>query len=127
LAQAGLPADIGKQLMSKNEGDLLGPLKDARGRWHIFKLTQKRTDSRQLTLDDPDVRKQISDYILNQRRSLLNEALLTRARDEAKIDNILAQRTLDNPNSFGVLRPVSAAPPAASPAASPVASPSPKK
>lgn len=128
LAQAGLPSSIGAELMSKNEGDLLGPIKDARGRWHIFKLTQKRTDSRQLTLQDPDVRKQISDYILSQRRSLLNEALLTRARDEAKIENLLASRTLDNPNSFGVLRPVSSAPSAAaSPAASPAASASPKQ
>ncbi len=132
LAQAGLPTELGNQMMSKNEGDLLGPVKDARGRWHIFKLTQKRTDSRQLTLDDPDVRKQISDYILNQRRSLLNEALLTRARDEAKIENFLASRTLENPNSFGVLRPVASAPAAspsaaASPAASPAAAASPKK
>jgi parvulin-like peptidyl-prolyl isomerase len=125
FAQNGLPSDIGDRFMALKEGDLLGPIKDNRGRWHIFKLTQKRTDRRQLTLDDPDVRKQVSDYILNQRRSLMNAALLTRARDEAKIENILSQRTLDNPNSFGVLRPVSSAPPAASPAAA--ASPSPKK
>ena len=55
LAQAGLPSDIGAKFMAMNEGDLLGPIKDARGRWHIFKLTRKRTDSRQLTLDDPEV------------------------------------------------------------------------
>jgi parvulin-like peptidyl-prolyl isomerase len=130
FAQNGLPSNMGEQFMAMKEGDLLGPIKDARGRWHIFKLTQKRTDRRQLTLDDADVRKQVSDYILNQRRSLMNAALLTRARDEAKIENVLAQRTLDSPNSFGVLRPVSSAPaasPASSPAASPVASPSPKK
>jgi peptidyl-prolyl cis-trans isomerase SurA len=132
LAQAGLPPEIGAKLMALNEGDLYGPLKDGRGRWHIFKLTQKRTDSRQLTLDDPDVKKRISDFILNQRRSLLNAALLTRARDEAKIENVLAQRTIENPNSFGVLRPVPAAPsvsPSVSPsaAAAPTASPSSKK
>jgi foldase protein PrsA len=128
FAQNGLPVSIGDQFMSMKEGDLLGPIKDARGRWHIFKLTQKRTDRRQLTVEDPEVRKQISDYILNQRRSLLNAALITRARDEAKIENFLAARTVDNPNSFGVLRPVSSAPAAtASPEASPEASASPKK
>ena len=116
LAQAGLSAEIGSKLMTLKEGDLLGPLKDARGRFHIFKLTQKRTEKRQLTAEDPDVRKQISDYILNQRRQLLSAALFTRARDEAKIDNHLAKATVDNPNSFGVLRPVSSAPAAASPA-----------
>jgi peptidyl-prolyl cis-trans isomerase SurA len=129
LTQAGLSPEIGTKLMSMNEGDLLGPLKDARGRFHIFKLTQKRTERRQLTAEDPEVRKQISDYILNQRRSLLNAALLTRARDEAKIDNNLAAGTLKNPNSFGVLRPVSNTPgtPAPAAAASPAASATPKK
>ncbi len=129
LAQAGLPADLGAKLMAMSEGDRLGPLKDQRGRFHIFKLTQKRTERRQLTADDPEVRKQISDYILNQRRSLVNAALLTRARDEAKIDNVLAKSTYDNPNSFGVLRPVSSAPAAAAtaPPASPAAGATPKK
>ncbi|NOT60988.1 MAG: hypothetical protein HOP19_12285 [Acidobacteria bacterium] len=116
LAQAGLPADLGAKLMAMSEGDRVGPLKDQRGRFHIFKLTQKRTERRQLTVEDAEVRKQISDYILNQRRSLLNAALLTRARDESKIDNVLAKSTYDNPNSFGVLRPVSSASPATSPA-----------
>ena len=129
LAQAGLPADLGAKLMAMSEGDRLGPLKDQRGRFHIFKLTQKRTERRQLTAEDPEVRKQISDYILNQRRSLVNAALLTRARDEAKIDNLLAKSTYDNPNSFGVLRPVASAPTAAAatPAAPPAAAASPKK
>jgi peptidyl-prolyl cis-trans isomerase SurA len=117
LTQAGLPADIGARLMAMSEGDRLGPLKDQRGRFHIFKLTQKRTERRQLTAEDPEVRKQISDYILNQRRALLNAALLTRARDESKIDNVLAKSTYDNPNSFGVLRPVSSPAAMASPAA----------
>ncbi len=120
LAQAGLPADLGAKLMAMSEGDRIGPLKDQRGRFHIFKLTQKRTERRQLTVEDAEVRKQISDYILNQRRQLLNAALLTRARDEAKIDNVLATSTLGNPNSFGVLRPVMNAAPAAA-AASPAA------
>jgi hypothetical protein len=43
--------------------------------------------------------------------------MLTRSRDEAKIENYLAQRMLENPNNFGVLRPVPQA--AASPAPSP--------
>jgi parvulin-like peptidyl-prolyl isomerase len=132
FAQNGLPPNIGDQFMAMKEGDLLGPIKDSRGRWHIFKLTQKRTDRRQLTVEDPEVRKQISDYILNQRRSLLNAALITRARDEAKIENFLAARTIENPNSFGVLRPISTAPSAspsapANVAASPTVSASPAK
>ena len=117
FAQQGLPPGLGPRLMAMKEGEFTEPIKDQAGRWHIFKLTQKRTESRELTLGDPEVRKQISDYILNQRNQLINAAMLTRSRDEAKIENYLAQRMLENPNNFGVLRPVPQA--AASPAPSP--------
>ncbi|MEP7270467.1 MAG: SurA N-terminal domain-containing protein [Acidobacteriota bacterium] len=117
LVQQGLPAGLGPQLMAMNEGEFTTPIKDQSGRWHIFKLTQKRTESREMTLSDPEVRKQISDYIVGQRNQLVNAAMLTTARDESKIENYLAKRMLENPNNFGVLRPVpqSTASPAASP------------
>ncbi|MBX3276603.1 MAG: SurA N-terminal domain-containing protein [Acidobacteria bacterium] len=121
LAQQGLPAGLGPRLMGMKEGDITEPVRAQSGRWYIFKLTQKRTESRELTLNDPEVRKQISDFVLKERGQLVNAALLTRARDEAKIENFLAMRMLENPNSFGILRPVSQASPAASPAASPTA------
>lgn len=121
LSQQGFPANLGPRLMSMKEGDITEPIKDQSGRWHIFKLTGKRTESRELTLNDPEVRKQISDTILNQRKQLLNAALLTRARDEAKIENYLALRMLESPNNFGVLRPVT---PATAASASPQVSPS---
>jgi parvulin-like peptidyl-prolyl isomerase len=129
LTQQGLPPGLGLRLMAMQEGGYTEPIRDQAGRWHIFKLTQKRTEAREMTLSDPEVRKQISDYILNQRAQLINAALLTRARDEAKIENFLAQRTLENPNTFGVLRPVpqaSATPAAtATPPASPAVSATP--
>lgn len=124
LTQQGLPATLGPRLMQMREGDITEPLRDGAGRWHIFKLTQKRTESKELTLNDPDVRKQISDYILNQRKQLLNAALLNQARDEAKVENFLAQRMLENPNTFGVLRPLGATA-SASPGAAASTSPSP--
>lgn len=125
FGQQGLPAKLGEDLMKKEIGDITPPIKDQAGRWHIFKVTGKRTEAKELTLNDPDVKKQISDAILNQRRQLVNSALLMRAMNEAKIENYLAQRLLENPNSLGVLRPVTPAT-SASPAssASPQASPS---
>jgi hypothetical protein len=60
-------------------------------------------------MDDPNVRKEIQDGILAQRKQVLDAAIQARARDEAKIENFLARRMLENPNSFGVLRPVPAA------------------
>ncbi|MFZ4794439.1 MAG: SurA N-terminal domain-containing protein [Blastocatellia bacterium] len=122
----GLPALVGDKLMTMSEGDILDPIKDTAGRWHLFKLTGKQTETRDRALEDPAVRKEISEAILSQRRQVVAAALQARARDEAKIENLLAQRMLDNPNSFGVLRPVpaaagSSATPGAAPAASPTA------
>jgi parvulin-like peptidyl-prolyl isomerase len=122
----GLPAALGEKFMSMTEGDIAEPIKDQAGRWHIFKLTGKQTEARARTLDDPNVRKEISDAILSQRKQVVAAALQARARDEAKIENYLAQRMLENPNNFGVLRPVPAATSNTSPQAAPSASPTPK-
>ncbi len=125
----GLSASLGDRFMSMQEGDITEPIRDQAGRWHIFKVTGKQTETRDRTLDE--VRKEISDAILSQRKQIADAALQARARDEAKIENYLAQRMLENPNSFGVLRPApganATANPAASPAASPAAAESPKK
>lgn len=126
----GLSASLGDRFMSMQEGEMTEPVKDQAGRWHIFKVTGKQTETRDRTLEE--VRKEINDAILNQRKQIADAALQARARDEAKIENFLAQRMLENPNSFGVLRPVPAAGKsgaAASPAAasSPAAAASPKK
>lgn len=110
LPQAmGLPSALGERLMSMQEGDITEPVKDQAGRWHIMKVTGKQTETRDRKLEDPEVRKQISDAILAQRKQIADAALQARARDEAKIENHLAQRMLENPNSFGVLRPAPAA------------------
>ncbi len=107
--QMGLPASVGDRLYTMEPGNITEPIKDSAGRWHILKVTGKQTETRDLSLDDPNVRKRIQDAILNQRRQVLDAAIQSRARDEAKIENFLARRMLDNPNSFGVLRPVPSA------------------
>jgi peptidyl-prolyl cis-trans isomerase SurA len=111
--QMGLPAAVGDKLYAMEPGDVTEPLKDSAGRWHILKVTNKQTETRDRNLDDPTVRKEIQDGILGQRKQVLDTAIQARARDEAKIENFLARRMLDNPNSFGVLRPVSSANPGA--------------
>ncbi len=124
----GLPAALGEQLYAMEPGDVSDPIKDSAGRWHIFKVTGKQTETRDRTMEDPSVRKEISDAILSQRRQVIDSAIQARARDEAKIENNLAQRMLENPNSFGVLRPVPAATASgnATPAATPTAESKPK-
>jgi parvulin-like peptidyl-prolyl isomerase len=121
----GLPAQVGERLLSMKEGDITEPIKDSANRWHILKLTAKQTETRDRTLDDQSVRKEISDAILSQRKQIVAAALQAKARDEAEIENYLAGKMLENPNSFGVLRPVPAATAGAS-APSPAATESPK-
>ncbi|MBO0859916.1 MAG: SurA N-terminal domain-containing protein [Chloracidobacterium sp.] len=106
--QMGLPASVGDRLYKMEPGNVTEPIKDASGRWHILKVTGKQTETRDRKLDDPNVRKEIQDGILSQRKQVLDAAIQARARDEAKIENFLARRMVDQPNSFGVLRPVTA-------------------
>jgi parvulin-like peptidyl-prolyl isomerase len=123
----GIPSTVGDRLYAMEIGDVTEPIKDSAGRWHIFKVTGKQTETRDRTLDE--VRGEITEAIRAQRKQILDAALQARARDEARIENLLAQRMLENPNNFGVLRPVPAATTNASPqaAASPAAAESPKK
>jgi parvulin-like peptidyl-prolyl isomerase len=115
--QMGLQPALGDRLYTMEPGNVTEPIKDAAGRWHILKITGKQTEARDRSLDDPNVRKMIQDDIRAQRRQALAASIQARTRDEAKIENFLARRMLENPNSFGVLRPVPGANPGAKPAA----------
>lgn len=102
-------------------GDYTQPTR-FRGKWCIFKLAEKRLQTENLTLEN--VRGTITQALTNQRKQILNAALLETALNEAKIVNNLATNMLNNPSNLG-LRPVgsSGSQPAASPAASTAASP----
>lgn len=137
--QAGVPKEVSDILMGSMEvGNFTEP-KLVNNRWVIFKLGEKRLQTENLTLESPGVRQQITQGLINQRKEILNAALLEVAVNDAKIINNLAANMLDNPNNLG-LRPASpgTANPAAvtqqntatpaqnsSPAVSPVASPKP--
>ena len=104
------------------------------GRWYIFKLADKRLTTENLTLDSPGVRQRIAQALTNQRKQILNAALLETAVNEARITNNLAANMLNNPSNLG-LRPAGAGAassqptqtptqqPAASPAATATGSP----
>jgi hypothetical protein len=102
-------------------GEYSEPVRFANGHWYIFKLTRKQLQTENLTLESPNVRQQITDGLLSQRKQILNSALLEVATTESKIVNNLAGNMLNNPSNLG-LRP--AAPGAvASPTSTAVASP----
>ena len=96
------------------------------GKWYIFKLAEKRSQTENLTLESPGVRQQITQALTNQRKQILNGALLQVALNEARIVNNLAANMLNNPGNLG-LRPAGEAAPAQqqptqAPASSPAAS-----
>jgi parvulin-like peptidyl-prolyl isomerase len=129
LKQSGFPQELITRFFSGMEvGSYTAPIQTS-GRWTIFKLTDKRLQSENLTLDNPDVRKDATENILNQRKQILNAAMLEVAMREAKITNHLAQDMLNSSTSLSSLRPAgsrpAATPAGASPAtaASPAASP----
>jgi peptidyl-prolyl cis-trans isomerase SurA len=107
-------------------GDYTQPTRFSSGKWYIFKLAQKRLASENLTLESQGVRQQITQGLTNQRKTILNAALLEVALNEAKIVNHLAANMLNNPSNLG-LRPAengSPSRPAQAPSQAPAASPS---
>lgn len=122
LKRAGFPAELVSRFFGPMQpGDITEPVRGPDGRWSIWKLTSKRLQAENLTLDNPQVRQDAANLIVSQRRQILNAALLEVAMREAKIENKLAESMLSSAASLSSLRPAGAASPGASPAASPAA------
>jgi hypothetical protein len=103
------------KLFGMQIGDITDPIRFNSGKWYIFKLEEKRLQTENLTLESPNVRQQITQALIKQRKDILNAALVEVAMNEAKIVNNLADTMLNNPSNLG-LRPASSGAPA--PAAS---------
>jgi len=125
LKNNGFPADlVSKFFGAMQVGDKTDPVRFPSGKWYIFKLQDKRLQTENLTLESQGVRQQITVALTNQRKEILNAALLEVAVSEAKILNQFATNMLANPATLGGMRPASAdaaKPPASAPAASPAA------
>ena len=130
MRQAGLPKELIDLFMGPMTVGSVSEPKMVSTRWYIFKLQEKRLQTENLTLESQGVRQQITVELTDQRKKILDAALLEVAMSEAKIVNNLASEILSNPGNLG-LRPagydpakVGATPAAtASPASSPSASP----
>ncbi len=79
------------------------------GKGYIFKLQERIEQDENLTLDSPDVRPQINKLLVDNRKQLLAASYQAIAMSEAKIENYLAKKVVDNPNELSGTRP---APPA---------------
>jgi parvulin-like peptidyl-prolyl isomerase len=130
LKSNGFPPELVSQFFGPMQvGDYTQPTY-FRGKWYIFKLADKRLQTENLTLDSPGIRQQITQGLTNQRKQVLNAALMEVAINEARIVNNLASNMLNNPGNLG-LRPAGEGTPATQqPSAAPsqqpaAASPSP--
>ncbi len=92
-------------------GKLVGPV-NIEGRLFIFKLQERIEKDENLTLESPGVRQQITDNLVNVRKQLLSASYAAIAMDEAKIENFLARKVVENPNELSGARPASSAAPA---------------
>ena len=106
LKQNGFPQELITRLFAMQVGDVTEPIRFGSGKWYIFKLEEKRLQTENLTLESPGVRQQITQGLINQRKEILNAALLETAMYEAKVVNNLAANMLNNPSNLG-LRPAS--------------------
>jgi parvulin-like peptidyl-prolyl isomerase len=127
LKENNFPPELVASLFgSMQVGDYTPPTRFSSGKWYIFKLTEKRLASENLTLESAGVRQQITQGLTNQRKQILNAALLEVALSEAKIVNHLAANMLNNPSNLG-LRPAAegaaTTQPTQAPSQAPAASP----
>ena len=90
------------------------------GKGYIFKLQERVTQEENLTLESPNVRTQINKLLVDNRKQLLAASYQAIAMNEAKIENFLAKKVVDNPNELSGARP--AAPANSNAAATPGAS-----
>ena len=118
------PSLIGEFFGTMTVGSYTAPVQ-FNNKWYIFKLQAKQLQNENLTLESPGVRQRITNVLINQRRQVLNDALLKVAMTEAKVVNNLAADMLVSPDRMSGLRPASPSP-SPSVAASPAASATPQ-
>ena len=86
----------------------------SQGKLFILKVQDKTDKDEALTLESPGVRQQVIEQLGNSRKQLLAASFQAIAMNEAKIENFLAKKVVDNPNELSGARPAGAStPPAA--------------
>jgi parvulin-like peptidyl-prolyl isomerase len=106
------PAQLAATLMDPKFpiGQITGA--QMQGKYYILKLQERSDKDEDLTLESPGIRQQVTDSLVNARKQLLAASYQALAMDEAKIDNLLAKKVVENPNDLSGARPASANTPA---------------
>lgn len=110
LSEADLKKTFGDQnaagFMNKQftVGSITSPLVWM-GKVYIVKLQERNETDESVTLESPNVRQQINKNLVDNRKQLLSQSYLAIAMNEAKIENFLAKKVVDNPNDLSGARP----------------------
>ncbi len=80
------------------------------GKIFILKLQERSDKDEILTLESPGMRQQTTETLINARKQILSASFAAVAMNEAKIENYLAKRVVDNPNELSGARPASTEP-----------------
>jgi len=108
MRQGGFPKEMIDNFMGPMAVGGITEPKLLNNKWYIFKLQARNLQTENLTLESQtsqgSVRQQINVELTNQRKQILDGALLRVAMAEAKIVNNLASDILNNPSNLG-LRP----------------------
>ncbi len=103
------PSGFADQVMTKMQpGQIFPQLIPFEGRFLIVKLQRKQETDEARTLETPGVRQEITEYLLNARKQLLAASYQAMAMNEAKVENFLAKKVVDNPNELSGARPAAA-------------------
>jgi len=106
-------ANVAEYVMTKMQnGQVIPSAIPFEGKILIIKLQRKQEKDEDRTLESPDVRAEITNYLINSRKQLLAASYQAIAMNEAKIVNNLAQKVVNNPNDLSGARPASADTPA---------------
>jgi hypothetical protein len=77
----------------------------------VLKLLRKQEQDEDLTLESPQVRPRINELLVNARKNLLWQSYIAIAINEAKVENMLARKVVENPNELSGARPAAPATP----------------
>ena len=114
------PQGVADVFMTKLQpGQIFPQLIPFEGRYLILKLQRKQETDEDRTLETPGVRQEITDFLINSRKQILAASYQATVMNEAKIENYLAKKVVENPNELSGARPAGAMTP--EPATTPAA------
>jgi peptidyl-prolyl cis-trans isomerase SurA len=111
MRQAFPPGFADQVMKQMQNGDIFPSLLPFEGRFLIIKLQQKQEQDEDRTLETPGVKQEITEVLINSRKQLLAASYQAISMNEAKIENLLAKKVVENPNELSGARPAGTATP----------------